>query len=220
MELKDIDKEEIENLLFKIESSFDIKFGDTELAHVTTFGELCDIITNKIKLENTYDCTTQQAFYKLRNAVTDIFQVDKKTVSTDMLLSDLLPRKDRKTKIKQLETKLGYKLNILRPPHWITSTLIFLFVAGLVGLFVNFKIGLIILAISVVGLRISKELGNEIDLETFGQLIERMTRENYLKVRRNPETYNKTEIENIITDLFADFYDLDKSKLKRDATFV
>jgi ribosomal protein S13 len=85
---------------------------------------------------------------------------------------------------------------------------------------VNFKIGLILFVISGVGLRISKEIGNEIDLETFGQLVEKMTRENYQKVRRNPKTYNKAEIENVITDLFADFYSLDKSKLKREATFV
>jgi acyl carrier protein len=220
MELRNIDTDDIEYLLLKIESSFDMKFGDTELAHVTTFGELCDIIANKIELENTYDCTTQQAFYKLRAAVTEIFQTDKKTISTDMLLSDLLPRINRKTKVKQLENQLGYKLNILRPPHWVTSTLILIFITALVGLFVKFEIGFILFVISVIGLWSSKKLGNELDVKTLGQLAEKMTRENYLKVRRNPLTYNKTEIEKIITDLFADFYSLDKSKLKRDATFV
>ena len=220
MELRNIDTDDIEYLLLKIESSFDIKFGDTELAHVTTFGELCDIIANKIELENTYDCTTQQAFYKLRAAVTEIFQTDKKTISADMLLSDLLPRINRKTKVKQLENQLGYKLNILRPPHWVTSTLIFIFITAFVGLFVKFEIGFILFVISVIGLWSSKKLGNELDVKTLGQLVEKMTRENYLKVRRNPLTYNKTEIEKIITDLFADFYSFDKLKLKRDATFV
>lgn len=47
-ELKNIDSEEIEDLLVKVETSFDIKFGDTELIHITTFGQLCDHIADKI----------------------------------------------------------------------------------------------------------------------------------------------------------------------------
>ena len=65
-ELKDIDPEDIEDLLVKIEQSFDIKFEGNELVHAKTFGQLCDHITNKIQLLNSADCTTQQAFYKLQ----------------------------------------------------------------------------------------------------------------------------------------------------------
>jgi len=37
-ELKNIDSEDIEDLLLKVETSFDIKFLDEELVHITTFG--------------------------------------------------------------------------------------------------------------------------------------------------------------------------------------
>ncbi len=46
------------------------------------------------------------------------------------------------------------------------------------------------------------------------------TRENYLKSRRNPNTFNKNEIEKVLTDWFSNDLDLDKSKLTRDAKFV
>ena len=55
-ELKNIDPDDISDLLVKVEKSFDIKFGDTELMHISTFGELCDHIANKIQLDNSNAC--------------------------------------------------------------------------------------------------------------------------------------------------------------------
>ena len=112
-ELKDIDSEDTGDLLVKVETSFDIKFIDDELVHITTFGQLCDHIANKIHLDNSDDCTSQQAFYKLRDAISSTLQIDNKTISTDFLLSDLLPRQSRRARTKKFEKNLGFKLNIL-----------------------------------------------------------------------------------------------------------
>jgi acyl carrier protein len=43
-EIKNIDAEDIEDLLVKVETSFDIKFVGDELVQITTFGQLCDHI--------------------------------------------------------------------------------------------------------------------------------------------------------------------------------
>lgn len=40
--LNKVDPEDIEDILAKVESSFDIKFDDKELLHITTFGQLFD----------------------------------------------------------------------------------------------------------------------------------------------------------------------------------
>jgi hypothetical protein len=77
-ELKNIDPDDISDLLIKVENSFNITFSDTELTHISMFGELCDHIANKIQLDHTDDCTSQQAFYKLRDAISLILQIDKK----------------------------------------------------------------------------------------------------------------------------------------------
>jgi len=47
VELKDIDSEDLEDMLLTIEKSFNIRFGTAEIA-VETFGELCDCILNKL----------------------------------------------------------------------------------------------------------------------------------------------------------------------------
>jgi hypothetical protein len=219
-ELKNIDSEDIEDLLVKVETSFDIKFIGDELVHITTFGQLCDHISNKIQLDNSDDCTSQQAFYKLRDAISSTIQIDNKTISTDFALPDLLPKQTRLLRTKKLESHLGFKLNILRPPHWVTWTLAIIILASIFGLFFNWQFGLLGLAFSIAGLWVANKIGNELDLQTVGQVVEKMTRENYLKSRRNPKTFNKNEIEKVLTDWFSSDLGLDKSKLKREAEFV
>ena len=218
--VENIDSEDAGDLLVKIEKSFDIKFGDIELMHIKTLGELCDHIVNKIQLDNSDDCTTQQAFYKLRNAITTLFYIDNKIITTDFPLNKFLPRQKRSEKIRDLENCLDVHLNILRPPHWVTNTLLILLLVSIVGLFFKWQFGLLGLCVSFGGLWFSNKIGKELDVQTVGQLAEKMTRENYLKSRRNRKTINKNEIEKLLTEWFSNDLGLDKSKLTREAKFV
>lgn len=217
IELKNIDPEDIEDLLTKVEDSFDIKFTDNELAHVQTFGEICDHIKGKIQLENKEDCTTQQAFYKLRTAILTTLHLDKDELTIDTLLKDLLPRQTRRTRTKKIEDELGFKLALLRPPHFVTGFLALLLLASFIGVFIKWQIGLTGLALSMGGLWLAAKTGNELDVKTIGQLTEKMTRENYLKSRRNPKTFNEDEIEKILTDWFSNDLGIEKTKLNREA---
>ena len=219
-ELKNIDPLDISELLVIVEKSFDIKFGITELEYVETFGELCDHIANKIQLDNSDDCTTQQAFYKLRDVISSKFEITEKTISPDFLLINFLPRKNRRAKTKELERYLGFKLNILRPPHWVTTILFILVIVSILGLYFMPPIGILGLVFSIGGLRVAYNIGNVLKVQTVGQVAEKMTSENYLKSRRNSRSFNRREIEKVLTDLFSNNLGLEKSKLKREATFV
>lgn len=217
---ENLDSEDVDDLLEKIEKSFDIKFGDTELMHINTLGELFDHIVNKIHIENSDDCTTQQAFYKLRNAISETFDIDYKIIQTDLQLNNFLPRKKRSEKIRDLENYLEFNLNILRPPHWVTNILLVLLLISIIGLFFKWQYGFLGIFVSFGCLWFSNNIGKELDVQTVGQLAEKITRENYLKSRRNPKTVNKKEIEKILTEWFSNHLGLDKSKLTRDAKFV
>ena len=219
-QLCNIDTEDIENLLVKVENSFNIKFVTNELVHISTFGQLCDHIADKIQLTNSNDCTSQQAFYKLRKAILSTLLLDKEIVSTDFLLKDLLPRQSRRLRIRNLEKFLGFKLNLLRPPHWITRILIIILLISFFALFFNLRIAFLGLAFSICGLWFANKIGNELDLETVGQVAEKVASENYLKSRRNPNTFNKKEVEKVITHLFSTELDIDKINLTRDAKFI
>lgn len=217
--LNNIDAEDLEDFLVRVETSFDIQFVGNELVNITTFGQLCDHIVDKIQLDNTDDCTSQQAFYKLRDAISLTFQLDNKTISPDFTLADLLPRKSRRSSTKKLEKQLGFKLNILRPPKWVTEILYIVLITSLFGLIFDGQIGLLGVVFSFVGLWFANKIGNELDLQTVGQVAEKMTRENYLISRRNPMTFNKNEMEKVITGWFSDYFKIDKNKLYRDTIF-
>ncbi len=212
--------EDIEFFLPKIEDSFNVKFEANELIGIKTFGELCDHIKNKIKLEDSDTCTSQQAFYKLRNSIAPILNVEKEKLVRNSSLIDLFPRKNRISKIKEIERQLGFKLLILRPHYLITGFLILLLITSIVTLFFNWKISLIGFSLSITGFWIANKTSNQFKVENIGQVAEKMSRENYLKSRRNPKTFNKKEIEKFLTDLFSKELGISQTELTREKRFV
>src|SRR4051812_17672565 len=92
VKLNSIDIEDIQDLLPTIEQSFGFKFGPADLQGIKTFGQLCDIVLSKVQhLDDFDDCTSQQAFYKLRNSISTVLQVDKSTISINTSLIKLFP---------------------------------------------------------------------------------------------------------------------------------
>ncbi len=218
--LKDFDPDDIEDVLKKVETSFNIKFVGKELINVKKFGELCDHITNKIQLADANDCTSQQAFYKLRNAIAATIGIDKNTITPGTLLIDLLPKRNRHDLNNEWEKLVGFKLNILRPPYWVIWALLILLLTSIVALFIQWAMGLSGLTFSIAGFWVANKLGKELDVQTMGELAEKVMRENYLQSRRNPNTFNKQQVEKVLTDIFSKDLNLNKSELTRDANFT
>lgn len=219
IELRNIDTEDIEDLLLKVENSFDIGFADSELEHVKTFGEMCDHIRKKIQLDHVDNCTTQQAFYKLRKVISESLSVDSDKIRPDTFITEILPRKVRRKRVKKIEQNLGFKIAILRPRKFVSGFLLFLILGSFIFLFYKWQFGLTGLGLAIGGLWIAAKTGNEVDIKNIGELAEKMTRENYLKFRRNSDSYNENEIEMVLTDLFSLELGIDKSKLTREAKF-
>lgn len=218
-ELNNADPEDIDDLLMKVQTSFNIQFKTEDFTEIKTFGALCDLITNKIELENSESCTSQQAFYKLRDAVFSTLGISKETITPDSKLIDILPKNNRRESLRLIENQLGFKLKILRAPIWLTSTLFIGSLLSIIMLFFDLKIGLAGLISSVLGLRIAGYFGTVLDFETVRQVTEKMTREHYSESRRNPNTFNRNEIEKILIEWFSEELIIDKSKLTREAEF-
>src|ERR1700759_2730981 len=95
-QLKNCDSLDISDVLTKIERLLNFKFGKDDLKTTKTYGELCDIILSKVKQEQVDDCTTQQAFYKLRQAIAQIQSLEKNVITPKTDLESLLPKATRK----------------------------------------------------------------------------------------------------------------------------
>lgn len=219
-ELCNVDPEDISDVLVKIQKSFGFKFGKTELKDVKTFGELCDIITSKVPADNSNDCTTQQAFYKLRDAIADTLLISKKSITPDTDLQKLLPKNVRRKSVKAIDRCLGFKTKVLRAKYSITGAFAIILFLSLIELFVFWQAGLFGLSVSIIGLTIANSLGNELDLLTVGQFAEKLSRDNYLKSRRLSTTANKNEIAQKVKEIFMADLGLENLQLTREATFV
>jgi hypothetical protein len=219
IELKNIDPEDISDVLLKIEKSFDFKFGNNELKDIKTFGELCDVIVKKLPCANVNDCTSQQGFYKLRNALAKTLQIDRGSISLDTDLHEIFPRRHRGRQISVLESELGLRLNLLRPKGWITNSLVLMLLGSVVSVFINWQAGIAGLVFSISGLIFSNKLGKELNQQKLGELAAKISRENYLAVRRNPSTFNRSEVVRTVTELFSKDLALDRSLLTRETTF-
>lgn len=216
--LKKVDPEDLEDLLGQLEISLNIKFETSDFNDIRTFGHLSDLIIGKIELENSTDCTTQQAFYKLRMALAKEFMLNPNSITPTMLWSDILPRKKRYAVIAKLNSNLGIRLGVLTPPDWVIVILLCILGASLIGIFINWKIGLSGILIVSFGFWLAAKFGNEIELKTVGEVAKKMTHEHYFKVRRNSATVNKKEIESLIIDWFAEGLDIERSNLTREAS--
>src|SRR4051812_5009599 len=116
-ELNDITKldnyedEDIFDVVVKFQRSFGLTFEKDTFYNVKTFGDLCDVIINKVQGNNSDDCTAQQAFYKIRNAIARTQLIDKNSITLASKLQELFPRNNRRRNIKGLEGELGTSID-------------------------------------------------------------------------------------------------------------
>jgi len=215
--LNNVDPEELGDVLVKIERSFNIRLDEASCKDAKTFGRLCDIVVDKVKQTNNESCTTQQAFYKIRNAINSAISAPKELIKPQTRLEDLFPRDTRISIIAEIEKEMGFQLNLLQPKQGIVNVFTAVLLASLLCLFFNPVIGCAGLFIAVAGLALAGKFGKELKVKTLGDLAEKVAREHYLKCRRNASTVNRAEIAQKVKELFVKDLYLEPSVLTRDA---
>ena len=217
--LKDFEIEELELMIPQIEKMYNFEFEKDKTIIVNSFEELCDLIIEKINLKNIESCTSQQAFYKLRNSFAETQIIEKENLNTETPLKILFPRKNRKSLIAKVERNIKFKLDILKAPDFITKSLFVIAAISFLLLFIYSGIGIIGIATSIFGAYLCKWFGNELKIETVKELVEKITAENYLAVRTEENTINKTELKKVLTNWISENLGIEKERLKT-ATLV
>ncbi len=213
LELKNIDLEDIEDMLYQIEDCFNFKFDTDELDYVTTFGQFCDHIADKISLTDTGGCTTQQAFYKLK------LHLNITDINPHTPWVQILPQYKRIYRVKQLEKALGFKLHLLRPQKFIIYLLRFSLLVSALYLFINLQTGIASILTVLLLYAIAAKTGAAFSVNTVGETAKIIAQTSYHKARRQPGTFNKAEVEQTLTNLFSAALNLPPSKLTRNAHF-
>lgn len=219
IQLKNVDREDIHDVIQKIERSFGITFNPDDFQNVSTIGDLCNLVHSKLKLEHLDTCTTQHAFYMLRNAITTSTTIDRCAINTNTCLKDVFPEEERLQLVADIEQEMGLRLNVLQPKDAVILALAALFILSLVATYFNWQIGMAGLTAFAAGSYMAMKRGKQLAVKTVGQLAEKIAREHYLKCRRDAATVNRKEVNQKIRELFQHDLDLDASVLKSGASF-
>ena len=216
--LSNIDPEDVGDVLLKIERSFNIRFTENDLTHIKTFGALCDMVVDKVKQVQSDSCTTQQAFYKLRNAINAKKPIEKCDLKPQTKLCELFPRDNRIEIVADLENEMGLHMNLLRPKPGVVWAFTIALILSITLSFVFGVAGYIGLVISIAGLILAGKFGKELKVKTLGDLSEKIAREHYLKCRRDASTVNRAEVAEKVKELFSGY--LDSEPFKKEARFA
>lgn len=211
-----IDPEDLDDVLTKIERSYSISFDTNELRQVETFGQLCEAVTEKIKLAEVADCTSQQAFYKLRTSLTDHFPFERQAIRPTTELATLFPRSTRRASIKKLENAIGFSFGLLTASMYVVSPAVLLLLGSLVS---GSVYGIAGFAVALITLFTARKLARQFTVQTVGELAEKLAREHYTKVRRDSCTVNKSELTDQIRQLFHTDLGIELNELQPDSLF-
>lgn len=201
-------------IIIAIEKTFHIKFDERDFENVKTYGEFENLVLNKIQGTEINDCTSQQAFYKLRKILVEDFNIPFNKVNLDTKLEGIFSEKKRKNNVKKLKDLLNFENQILTfsTEQFIILTIIF--IAAIYLLFTNFFYGIIFL---IIGKILSEEMKkNNFLFKNLRELTTTLKIKNYKNSRSNPETYNPKEVKEIIKEIFSDMLGIEKSKIKFD----
>lgn len=201
--LEDIDDEDAGDLIPALEISFDIKFEEGDLDNVNTIRDIYDAILKKYSSINNNSCTSQKAFYLLRRELKSL-EIYKGNLTPDTLTNQVFKR-GRIKSVTNIETKSGLKLNILRPPYFVTTINFILLFIGLINwIFFDTIEGIGFTTFSILSFWMAFKLGTVLKYKSIRELVNHITSTNYSNIRKD-KSINSNELEEILIDLFNDF---------------
>lgn len=215
MELKDTQWEDLDDLLLEIEDKFNFCFNDPELENIADFDELVSLIMSKIDGEDDTLCTSLLAFYKIKNVIRETGLYDPLKLCPSTKLEDIFPKKNRRRLVNAFNRGFGTKLEILAPNQIILYFCCILLILSIVGLFFYFKLAIIGIAISILGIKSLYVFTKTLKYDTIRDMIEGNLCINYLAFRQNRSTINRKELRKLFYDFFSTNLALDQDELRR-----
>lgn len=216
-QFKNIDPLDIEETIQAIFISFNIELEKDELNENATLGELYALVEKKLatrKIDDT--CTTQQAFYKLRHSIAQTIGINEKEITPSTSLERLFPREKRRQQIAKIEKDAGISKKFLKMKTWVAVALGVGILASVILFFFFWKEALMTLGVLVAAFVVLSKFRNELRYKSLGEVVAELAMFDYTAFRRDPDTFNLTEIRKSINEIFIRKVDVKPEWLKPD----
>lgn len=215
--LANADDDDVLDIVPVLEKSFQVKFGKDAFWNVETVGDFIDVVYAAVDHPHHESCTSQAAFYKVRNAA---LSIGARNIHPDTLMHELFPLSTRRKKIKKLLRLLGIKARLLEAPAWVDICAIVGLVLSVAVLFFNWVAGLAGVAFFIAFVIVADKLGRNFTVHTIRELVEKISSENYLAMRNPRGTVNKNEIADAIIDLFVERLGIERKYITVESRFA
>ena len=215
-----IHSDESDEFIGRLVQSFGISFEELGFYSGMTFQELINNAISKAGRQQSNDCTTQIVFYKMRRVMVEELGIDKEQIKSSTKLKDLFPSRNRKRSLGIIGNNLGIKIDYFQSPGWFQLACVAVLVSSFMYLFFNILTGLSILIAMLLIAYIANKLGTSLPMKTFGELADRITRDNLMKLREGKDSINPKEIRLTIIKLIDDLHGLDKLELQPEQKII
>jgi acyl carrier protein len=122
-------------IVLEVENAFGIAIPDKEAEKVLTVGDFHNLVWNYVKDRRDVHCKSQNVFYRIRTALSEITSIDTKQIGTDVYLADLIPIDKRREVWTSLSEGTALKLPdlvLLRPYSTIVPLVLVSFMLSVV----------------------------------------------------------------------------------------
>lgn len=196
--LQHFERQEIFSVIDSIEKSYDIELPEYAFSNAKTFGDVCDIIENRIYRDDKSICKTHQTFCRIRNCISETQGIDKNQINPSTELNNLFPKANRIKTIKAFQQALGTNLKMLGYPNIVLALMVLLLITALVCFFYNWKLALAGISLFAVALNVEKHFGKTFTVATVKEFSEWCEREEQIVLKNVALTKKRQEvIENI-----------------------
>lgn len=214
--LKHTDRDDIVDVIELAERSFTADLSPAYSMQINTLGEFIDLINQYTPGGPATDCTTQQAFYRIRSSLAITSGVDLSAIRPETTLTTLIPSPNRRQTVRKLDHDLGVATELLVPKQWLVTSLACLLLLSLAIVGPAWPYGLTGLFLYGVGAWLTYKTAGTLAITTVGQLAQKLSREHYRTIRRNAATVNRNELASLIFDLFSHKLGIPRHLLTRD----
>lgn len=108
-------------IVMEVEKTFGIALEEEETSHVETVGDMFELVLSKLEIKEDDRCLSSMAFYHLRRALMEEFNIPRKAIRLETPFEELVPAENRLERWQDLEKRVGVSLSRLvlpRPIEW------------------------------------------------------------------------------------------------------
>ena len=213
-------------LVMEIEDSFGISISDEESCKVVTVGDCYHVVLKLLGDKRGGNCLTAHAFYRIRKALQRKLGLPRSFFHPMQDMGSIIPKKQRKTILRDLSEELGWEFAGLHRPLWLRRVLFWLPVVSVAmasfGLLFSWTAVCVIIAVDVLVFHVTEPLARSFEPTnmSLGDFVKHLVQKNFHEIAATVKNWHESDVWNVIKGIIVDQLGVDPEEVKPDARFV